>query len=623
MTTTSEFPPISDYAFLSDCHSVALVSRDGSVEWACFGRLDRDPVFARMLDRRRGGWFRVGPKEPAEVSRRYLPETNVLETTFRTTSGAFTVTDCLPVAPLPGSAGKTAFPPGSRRLVRLIRVLDGEPEVEVDFRPRFSFGLTTPMVTVQQDDFATAIGGPEAAVLETDLGVLGTDGASCQCSTRLRPGDLRYVVMTSSDALELNRLRLTRQLAVDLVDETVAFWRSWVARGSYPESFRDAVVRSALVLKGLTDAGTGAIAAAATTSLPEEIGGERNWDYRFCWLRDSASVVGGLGRLGHLEEVTAFGNWLRRATAGRADELQIMYGLGGERLLHEATVGHLGGYRDSRPVRTGNGAWDQFQLDTYGELVGTADLVADYGGPHVIDPAWVGFLATVVEAAIKRWNEPDEGIWEVRGGRQHFTFSKLMAWIAVDRGIHLVERAGRRDEFDLGRWRTVRDEIRTRLEGEGVDPDTGAFTQALGSRDLDASALQIGIQGFVPPDDPRFDATIRAIDEGLSVGGHIYRYRSVDGLAGDEGTFVFCTLWQASALAMVGRVGDARKRLELVLGRANDLGLLAEEIDPQTGMLLGNFPQAFSHVGVIGTACAIEAHQRGASPISDIGGGTR
>ncbi len=369
--------------------------------------------------------------------------------------------------------------------------------------------------------------------------------------------------------------------------------------------------RSALTIKGLTDGKTGAVIAAASTSLPETIGGGRNWDYRYTWVRDSTTMLTSLIRLGHDYECRRFSEWIRYTTAGRADELQIMYGLGGERILTETELPHLSGYRGSRPVRIGNGAWDQSQLDTYGWLLASTwfseahtGQVGEHGDPH-----YVRFLNEVVDLSIERFDEVDEGIWEVRGGSRHFLFSKLLMWLAVDLGVRLVERHDGTAAVPNG-WREARDEMRRRIETEGVDPARGVFTQAFGSTALDASALQISNVGFLPADDPRMLATIEAIDQELGVDGHIFRYRGDDGLAGDEGSFVFCTLWMVSALARSGQVERAKERFEMVLSHASDLGLLAEEIDPRTGEQLGNFPQAFSHVGVISAALAIDAAEK-------------
>lgn len=394
----------------------------------------------------------------------------------------------------------------------------------------------------------------------------------------------------------------------------MGFWSNWAARCTYQGPHRDAVVRSALVLKGLIYDETGALAAAPTTSLPEEIGGERNWDYRYTWLRDSAAMLGSLGALGYLEEADRFGEWLLRTTAGRAEDLQIMYGLGGERLLHEVDLDHLEGYRASRPVRVGNGAWDQFQLDTYGELMEATLLVLKLRGQQTVAPRGGRFLRDVVELNIKRWEEADEGIWEIRGGRRHFVFSKLMAWAAVDCGIRLLDispelaqEPGLRE-----RWEEARQEIRTALETRGVDAKTGAFLQAFDHDELDASSLQVSLRGFLPGNDPRILATIERTEAELTRNGHVYRYLGADGLSGEEGSFVFCTLWLASALARAGRTEAAEKYLAGVLDCANDLGLLAEEIDPDTGELLGNFPQGFSHLGVIAAALNLAYAQAGA-----------
>jgi GH15 family glucan-1,4-alpha-glucosidase len=368
------------------------------------------------------------------------------------------------------------------------------------------------------------------------------------------------------------------------------------------------VERSALAIKGLTDGKTGAVIAAATTSLPETIGGGRNWDYRYTWVRDSTTMLVALIRLGHDYECRQFSEWIHHTTAGRARELQIMYGIGGERILTETELPHLSGYRDSRPVRIGNGAWDQTQHDTYGWLLASEWFSQAHSGElgQHADPHYVRFLNEVVELAIDEFDVVDEGLWEVRGGAQHFLFSKLLMWLAVDVGVRLVEGHDGPAAVPT-RWRGARDEMRRRIEDEGLDHERGVFTQAFGSKALDAAALQIPNIGFLPADDPRVLATIEAIDRDLGVNGHIYRYRSDDGLEGDEGTFVFCTLWMVSALARSGQLDRARERFEMVLSHANDLGLLAEEIDPHSGEQLGNFPQAFSHVGVISAALAIQA----------------
>ncbi len=613
MTTDDRFPPISDYAFLSDCHSLALVARDGSIEWAVFHRFDGRPVFARILDRDIGGFFRVAPTAAGvDIERRYLPGTNVLETTFSTASGVVTLTDFMPVEPDEDEIG-VAHRLGARHsLIRIVRGVSGSVEVGLTFRPRFAYGLTTPYIRELADDLVVAIGGADALLLESEIGPLPRDGrGGVDANGLVRAGDERVISITWSTPSGLETSRIPHTEAVAELEATVRFWGTWSEHTRYEGPYRAAVERSALTIKGLTDGKTGAVIAAASTSLPETIGGGRNWDYRYTWVRDSTTMLTSLIRLGHDYECRRFSEWIRYTTAGRADELQIMYGLGGERILTETELPHLSGYRGSRPVRIGNGAWDQSQLDTYGWLLASTwfseahtGQVGEHGDPH-----YVRFLNEVVDLSIERFDEVDEGIWEVRGGSRHFLFSKLLMWLAVDLGVRLVERHDGTAAVPNG-WREARDEMRRRIETEGVDPARGVFTQAFGSTALDASALQISNVGFLPADDPRMLATIEAIDQELGVDGHIFRYRGDDGLAGDEGSFVFCTLWMVSALARSGQVERAKERFEMVLSHASDLGLLAEEIDPRTGEQLGNFPQAFSHVGVISAALAIDAAEK-------------
>jgi alpha,alpha-trehalase len=608
-----DFPAIGDYAFISDCHSLALIGRDASIEWACFHRYDACPVFARILDRDIGGWFRIAPNGDFTSTRRYVPETNVLETTFRTSGGVVTVTDCLPVGPHPLHQAATEHLVAKHLLLRVVRGVGGEVEMRVDFHPRFEYGLTTPYVEPLGDDLLRATGSADALLLQSEIAPLTCDDGCATAIGTVAAGDVKVVAVQADTPHHLDSTPLDRTELLAALDATIQYWQQWSARTQYDGPYTDVVKRSALVLKGLTYSRTGAIVAAATTSLPEWIGGERNWDYRYSWVRDSSAILAALSAVGHTAEAVAFGAWLFRTTAGRADELQIMYGIGGERLLHEAQLTHLSGYRDSKPVRIGNGAWDQLQIDTFGEIVAAAWFVRQVlADAPIIDERRERFLVDVVETAIRKFEDPDEGIWEVRGGRQHFIFSKLMSWIAVDRALALAEAAGIQDAALIDRWRTARDDMRKRIESEGIDPATSAFTQAFGSTTLDASALQVGLRGFLPMNDPRILATIDEIDRNLTKNGHVYRYRgSGDGLAGDEGTFVFCTLWLVSALARSGQLEKAKERFEMVMGCANDLGLLAEEIDADSGEMLGNFPQAFSHIGVIGAALSIAFAEAG------------
>jgi GH15 family glucan-1,4-alpha-glucosidase len=592
------YPPISDYALLSDCHTAALVSRDGSIDWCCFHRFEARPVFARILDWGKGGFFRIAPRDEYEVSRRYLPDTNVLETTFRTAAGGVLVlTDFVPV--------KRDMGHPDHHLLRLVRCVEGEVAVKAKFEPRFDYGLTEPRLEQVADDLAIVYGGADALVLQSELPIGTAEVSACTAARTLRAGEEAFVALTYSLPHELEPERLSAEEVAGKLRETEEFWREWAARCTYDGPYRDAVVRSALVLKALTNGPTGAIVAAATTSLPEEVGGERNWDYRYTWLRDSALTLNALFALGFTDEAEEYMAWLKRTTAGRARDLQIMYGVGGERFLPEVELDHLEGYRGSRPVRIGNGAYKQFQLDVFGELLDTVWIYRQHGGE--IDETFWEFLGRVAGAVIERWQEPDQGIWEIRGDPKHFTYSKVMAWVALDRAVRLAELDGR--EGAVEEWRRVRDEIRALVEQEGVHPDTGAFTQSFGDGGKhDASNLMIPIVGFVAHDDPRARATCERIVAELSADGFVYRYLTdgVDGLSGDEATFAICSFWLVECLARAGETERARTLFERLLRFCNDVGLLAEEIDPHSGELIGNFPQAFSHVGLIQAAIALD-----------------
>jgi GH15 family glucan-1,4-alpha-glucosidase len=592
------YPPISDYALLSDCHTAALVSRDGSIDWCCFHRFEARPVFARILDWGKGGFFRIAPRDEYEVSRRYLPDTNVLETSFRTAGGGVLVlTDFVPV--------KRDMGHPDHHLLRVVRCAEGEVAVKAKFEPRFDYGLTEPRLEQLADDLAIVYGGADALVLQSELPIGTAEVSACTAARTLRAGEEAFVALTYSLPHELEPERLSAEEVAAKLRETEEFWREWAARCAYEGPYRDAVVRSALVLKALTNGPTGAIVAAATTSLPEEVGGERNWDYRYTWLRDSALTLNALFALGFTDEAEEYMAWLKRTTAGRARDLQIMYGVGGERFLPEVELDHLEGYRGSRPVRIGNGAYRQFQLDVFGELLDTVWVYRQHGGE--IDGVFWEFLGRVAGAVIDRWQEPDQGIWEIRGDPKHFTYSKVMAWVALDRVVRLAELDGR--EGALEEWRPVRDEIRALVERDGVHPDTGAFTQSFGDGGKhDASNLMIPIVGFVAHDDPRAQATSAGIVEELSADGFVYRYLTdgVDGLSGDEATFAICSFWLVECLARADETERARRLFERLLEFCNDVGLLAEEIDPHSGELIGNFPQAFSHVGLIQAAIALD-----------------
>jgi alpha,alpha-trehalase len=602
--TAEIYPPIADYALLSDCHSGALVSKDGSIDWCTFHRFEARPVFARILDWGKAGFFRIAPlDDDYESTRRYLPRTNVLETTFRTPTGTLVLTDFFAFrVPGPGEDAHAAHP--DHQLIRIARCSDGEVAVKVKLVPRFDYGLTTPRLETLADDLVIVYGGADALVLQSELPFGDAERSATEGNRTLSAGEEAFVVLTYQLPHELDPRRLTGDEVRTKLDATASTWAAWADRCTYGGPYREQVVRSALVLKALTNGPTGAIVAAATTSLPEEIGGERNWDYRFSWLRDSALTLNALFALGYVEEAHAYMNWLVRTTAGRATELQIMYGVGGERLLPEVELDWLEGYRGSRPVRIGNGAAQQFQLDTFGELLDTAWLYRRHDGE--IDEIFWDFLSRVGGVVLERWREPDQGIWEIRGEPRHFVHSKVMAWVALDRLVRLAKLDGR--EGDLESWRAARDEIRELIEREGVDPASQSFVQSFGSQALDASNLMIPIVGFVPHEDPRARATAHRIADELSADGFVYRYVTdgVDGLSGEEATFAICSFWLVECLARAGETDRARDLFERLLGFCNDVGLLAEEIDPHSDELIGNFPQAFSHLGLIQAAIALD-----------------
>jgi alpha,alpha-trehalase len=609
------YPPIADYALISDCHSGALVSKDGSIDWCTFHRYEARPVFGRILDWAKAGFFRIAPLEDDyEAVRRYVPGTNVLETSFVTPNGTLVLTDFFAYrVPEPDEDAHSAHP--DHQLIRIARCVEGEVAVKVKFVPRYDYGLTTPRLVTLADDLVIAYGGADALVLQSELPFGHAELSATQGNRTLRAGEEAFVVLTYQLPHELEPRRVSGDEVHAKFETTCSTWAAWADRCTYDGPYREQVVRSALVLKGLTNGPTGSIVAAATTSLPEEIGGERNWDYRFSWLRDSALTLNALFALGYDEEAQAYMAWLKRTTAGRASELQIMYGVGGERLLPEVELDWLEGYRGSRPVRVGNGAYSQFQLDVFGELLDTVWVYQRHGGE--IDDVFWEFLGRVAGAVIDRWHLPDQGIWEIRGEPRHFTYSKVMAWVALDRIVRIAELDGR--EGALDEWRANRDELRELIEREGVDLESGAFVQSFGDGGkLDASNLMIPIVGFVEHADPRARATAERIAADLSADGFVYRYVTdgVDGLSGDEATFAICSFWLVECLARAGETERARELFERLLGFCNDVGLLAEEIDPHSGELIGNFPQAFSHLGLIQAAIALDLPEESMSAMS-------
>ncbi|MEU0168677.1 glycoside hydrolase family 15 protein [Streptomyces iakyrus] len=585
-------PSIEDYALIGDEQTAALVGMDGSVDWLCLPRFDSAACFARLLGDEDNGYWRIAPVGADRCTRRaYRPDTLVLDTEWETGQGAVRVTDLMPQ--------RDRAPD----LVRIVEGLDGEVTLHSVLKLRFDYGSIIPWVR-RVDGHRVAVAGPDSTWLRSEPEVTswGEDFGT-HAEFTVKKGEKVAFVLTWHPSHE------PRPPLVDPYDalrHSVEDWQAWASRCRYDGPHRDAVVRSLITLKALTYAPTGGIVAAPTTSLPEEPGGVRNWDYRFCWLRDSTLTLNALLAAGYQEEAEAWRNWLLRAVAGDPADLQIMYGVAGERRLPEFELPWLSGFVGSAPVRIGNDAVNQLQLDVWGEVMDSLSLARESGlsaQPDVwaLQTALMDFLRT-------NWRQPDEGLWEVRGGRRQFVHSKVMVWVAADRAVRTLERHPELDG-DLDGWRALRDEVHQEVCEKGYDPERNTFTQSYGSRELDAALLLIPRVGFLPPDDPRVLGTIDAVREELTHGGFLLRYSTadaeVDGLPGGEGVFLVCSFWLADALYMTGRTKEARELFERLAGLANDVGLLSEEFDPVTGRHLGNFPQAFSHIGLVNTALAL------------------
>jgi GH15 family glucan-1,4-alpha-glucosidase len=579
---------IEDYGVIGDLQTAALVSRDGSIDWACFPRFDSGACFAALLGTEEHGRWIVAPRTDSwEAGRRYRPRTLVLETEWETETGAVRLIDFMP------PRGKAPD------IVRIVEGLRGEVEMSSELVVRFDYGSTIPWVR-RVDDGRLAVAGPDALCFRTPVPHRGENMRTIGEFT-VREGDRVPFVLTWYPSNERPPKRIDPEHALR---DTVEYWEDWADRCAYTGRWRDEVHQSLAVLKALTYAPTGGIVAAATTSLPERIGGERNWDYRFCWLRDATLTLLAFLNGGYLEEARAWRVWLLRAAAGDPAALQIMYGVAGERRLSELTIDWLPGYEGSSPVRIGNAASEQFQLDVYGEVLDALHQARahDLEGSK---EAWA-LQRRLLRFLEDAWKQPDDGIWEVRGPRRHFTHSKVMAWVAFDRGVQAVERFGRAGPVD--HWRKIRAQIHDEVCERGFDVELNTFTQSYGSKRLDASLLIIPLVGFLPADDPRMVGTIAAIERELVHDGLVYRYaqdaagRSVDGLAPGEGAFLPCTFWLADNLALQGRQEEAEAIFRRLLDLRSDLGLLAEEWDPLMRRQLGNFPQAFTHVALVNTA---------------------
>jgi GH15 family glucan-1,4-alpha-glucosidase len=581
---------IEDYALLGDLHTAALVAKDGAIDWLCVPRFDGGACFCALLGDERHGTWQISPVGPIlRTARRYVPETLVLVTELETSEGALELVDFMP----PRSEALD--------LVRRVRCVRGRVTVRMRCRIRFDYGRIDPWVT-REGRLLTAVAGPDRLTLA------GADDAEqlvpeIVCVFTLSAGERRDLVLTWSPSYADPPAPTEPARALD---DTLAFWRSWSARCTYRGPYRDVVLRSLITLKALTYAPTGGVVAAVTTSLPEQWRGPRNWDYRYCWLRDATFTLYALLSAGYREEAAAWRDWLVRAVAGDPGQLQIMYGIAGERRLTEQELDWLPGYEGALPVRIGNDAHRQLQLDVYGEVMDLLHNAARHGlpsAPHV----WA-LQCVLLEHLSERWREPDDGIWEVRGGRQHFTHSKVMAWVAFDRGIKSAERFGL--DAPLARWRSERDAIHGLVCAEGYDPERSAFTQVLGGKALDASLLLLPLLGFLPADDPRVVSTAAAVERELGASGFVRRYEADaadDGLPKGEGAFLLCTFWLVDQQILRGDLAGARRRFERLVGLCNDVGLLSEQYDPVAGRMMGNFPQAFSHVALVNTALNLAA----------------
>jgi len=576
---------IEDYALIGDCKTAALVGRDGSIDWLCWPRFDAEACFAALLGSRENGRWLIAPQGKAQITRRYRPNTLVLETHFETPDGAATLVDFMPQ----GCDHST--------LVRFVIGKRGQLAMHTELILRFGYGAIVPWVTRVENGALRAIAGPDMAVLHTPVHLRGKAMTTVGEFTVSRGETIPFVLTYSRSHLPIpDPVDPTRALA-----ETETYWREWSAKCRPAGRWSDAVRRSMITLKGLTYGPTGGMVAAPTTSLPERIGGVRNWDYRYCWLRDATLTLLGAMHAGYYEEAHAWREWLLRAVAGSPEQLQIMYGIGGERRLAEWEVDWLPGYENSAPVRIGNAAHSQLQLDVYGEIMDTYHQ-ARRGGLTSNQSGWDIQLA-FADHLKKVWNEPDHGIWETRGPPQHFTYSKVMAWVAYDRAIKSVETFGL--EAPVDEWKKLREQICDDVCEHGFDKELGTFVQAYGSKQLDANLLMLPCVGFLPVSDPRIERTIAAIESRLLRDGFVMRYSTEeveDALPPGEGAFLACSFWLVDVYTLQGRADDAERMFRRLVGLRNDVGLLSEEYDARAKRLVGNFPQAFSHLALVNSA---------------------
>ncbi|MGN6084444.1 glycoside hydrolase family 15 protein [Trinickia sp.] len=591
---------IEDYAFVGDGHTAALISRDGSVDWLCWPRFDSAACFAALLGSEQHGSWRLAPEfEPdaqprrGTCSRRYRGETLILETDHETPDGAVTVIDFMP----PGN--------GRSELVRIVVGKRGKVPMRMSLTLRFDYGLSVPWVTrLKHGGGIKAVVGPDTVVLRTPVELHGENMHTVATFTVSEGERIPFVLAYSASHQRLPPAKDP----FELLEHTERYWREWIAQCGVQGRYAEPIRRSLITLKALAYKPTGGIVAAPTTSLPERLGGSRNWDYRFCWLRDATITLLALMRCGFYDEARAWRIWLERALAGSPAQAQIMYGVAGERRLPETDVPWLPGYEGASPVRVGNKAVGQLQLDVYGEVMNALHL-ARVGGLHADEAVWA-LQCVMLDHLETIWTEPDEGLWEVRSGPRQFTFSKVMAWVAFDRAIRSAEKFKLPGPID--RWRVQRDRIHADVCDKGWSDERQTFTQVYGGDELDASLLLMPLVGFLPPDDPRIESTVAAIERDLTFEGFIRRYRTHkvdDGLPPGEGTFLACTFWMVDNLALQGRMDEAHALYERLVGLTNDVGLLSEEYDPQTRRFTGNFPQAFSHVALVHTGLNLMRHE--------------
>lgn len=591
--------PIEAYGAVGNGRTVALIGSDASIDWLCFPRIDGPSVFGRILDANRGGYWQIAPREAYTASRHYIEDTNVLVTRFETSSGIAEVVDFMPSIGFGANLGivDRLF---SGMVIRIVRGVEGHVRMRQVIAPRFDYGRGTPVIELVPGRGALLKG--RNAYLSINCGCpLEMDDAQLSCDIFIGPGEEEHIVASYHGSRGAVWVGIAPGTSDRLFGYELLGWRTWISRCTYEGAYSEHVRRSALTLKLLDYMPTGAMAAAATTSLPEDLGGVRNWDYRYSWIRDTTYAIYSFLSIGYREEAESFFQWIIDATDLQASSLQIMYTVGGETELPEQELSHLEGYRGSRPVRIGNGAYRQKQLDVWAELLDAAHTYRRFGGA-ISETLW-NYLASLVNQVLIHWREPDSGIWEVRSEPQRMTYSNVLSWLALDRAITLGRIDSRDAPYDL--WERTCDEIRAEVMRYGIDPKTGVFTQAFGSTALDASTLSFPIRHFIDASHPVMSKTIDAIMEELTIDGLVARYKvsdegvNVDGLTGDEGHFVLTSCWLIDCLIARGDLCRAKELLERMLDRANDLGLYAEQIDPHTGAHLGNFPQAFSHLGVI------------------------